>query len=476
MQWLPAIRWGQWGWVLPLSYSSADALAAVLLARRASTGQGGVAATRAESAGAVQWSDAEAVIGGLADALQRDPALWLFAVLERLTRVRLSDEHSSESRADEVHSSCEPFACEPWELAAWLAERLPSLFSDQDRRLRTEQLVAREGLDAFDIDWSDAWEATRQQAFADVSAWGHHWLRPVAGSLQELAGRLEVAGESAEEAWGESLEWPASMPEYGASQIDLYALASLVSDGESLRACFASRLHSAKLESLRQLAYGLSHEINNPLAGIRTRAEQLLGESDRERRDAGLRRVVDSVMRAHEMIADMMYFARPPRPRPERVKPVELVTEVMAEQRGECHRRGISLRYWGATSDDWILADRDQLTDALRALLDNAVQAVGSDGAIAVGVEWEAERVHFVVSDSGPGVADLARQHAFDPYFSGREAGRGLGLGLCRVYRVASSHGGDAALDAVPIGCRARFWVPRQRQTEVGVASGIRLD
>ena len=108
-----------------------------------------------------------------------------------------------------------------------------------------------------------------------------------------------------------------------------------------------------------------------------------------------------------------------------------------------------------------ISADPDQLADALRALLDNALEAVAAGGAIAVEVRRTARFLVWVVSDSGPGLTAEARRHAFDPYFSGREAGRGLGLGLCRVYRIARSHGGGASLDAVAVGCRARLWVRR---------------
>ena len=59
-----------------------------------------------------------------------------------------------------------------------------------------------------------------------------------------------------------------------------------------------------------------------------------------------------------------------------------------------------------------------------------------------------------------PGLTEHARKHAFDPYFSGREAGRGLGLGLCRAYRIAKLHNGDVRLAGGPTGCVVTMEIP----------------
>src|SRR5438309_9187168 len=82
---------------------------------------------------------------------------------------------------------------------------------------------------------------------------------------------------------------------------------------------FDSALESAKLQALYNFAYGLSHEINNPLANIATRAQTLLlDEKDPERRRK-LATIVQQAFRAHEMIADLMLFARPPAVRAQEV-------------------------------------------------------------------------------------------------------------------------------------------------------------
>ncbi len=76
---------------------------------------------------------------------------------------------------------------------------------------------------------------------------------------------------------------------------------------------FERRLEEEKLAALVELAYGASHEINNPLANIATRAQVLLREEPHPERRRMLSAIHAQAMRAHEMIADLMLFARPPR-------------------------------------------------------------------------------------------------------------------------------------------------------------------
>src|SRR5215475_2776470 len=78
------------------------------------------------------------------------------------------------------------------------------------------------------------------------------------------------------------------------------------------RASFEARLEREKHESLKELAYGASHEINNPLANIAARAQTLLEDEHDPERRRKLVAIHRQAMRAHEMIADLMLFARPP--------------------------------------------------------------------------------------------------------------------------------------------------------------------
>jgi signal transduction histidine kinase len=215
--------------------------------------------------------------------------------------------------------------------------------------------------------------------------------------------------------------------------------------GEVVRAIFErleARLQREKLASLRELAYGLSHEINNPLANIATRAQTLLrDETDPERRRA-LATINVQAFRAHEMIADMMLFAKPPALVPKQVDAVQIVDAVIAEMAAEAKEQGTTLVRSGVGGPLEFTADPVQLTVALRAVLLNSLQALLAGGRVEIAVEKASESVVFRVSDNGPGLSDQAKKHMFDPYYSGREAGRGLGLGLSKCWRIVELHGG----------------------------------
>ena len=151
----------------------------------------------------------------------------------------------------------------------------------------------------------------------------------------------------------------------------------------ALEQTFAETLQDEKLAALAEFAAGAGHEINNPLTVIAGRAQLFLREeTDPERRRA-LALINAQAMRVHEMIADLRLFARPPRPELQPVELVELVDRLIAEltaQRPSKHRRLPRGRPRPAP----IKADPTQLLVALRALCQNAIEALGAEGRIVV--------------------------------------------------------------------------------------------
>jgi len=216
---------------------------------------------------------------------------------------------------------------------------------------------------------------------------------------------------------------------------------------------FDERLERAKLDALKELAYGASHEINNPLANISARAQTLM----RDERDPERRRALESIhhqaLRAHEMISDLMLFARPPRLDLKPLDVDELVRKVGSEFDGESQRRAIEVSTKIELSLPALMADPVQLAVAIHALWRNAVEAIGHGGRIEVSVYLPADGfVQIAVQDSGPGISEHIRPHIFDPFFSGREAGRGLGFGLSKAWRIVTDHRGRILVDNPPAG------------------------
>lgn len=254
---------------------------------------------------------------------------------------------------------------------------------------------------------------------------------------QSLDGLPVKAGDRAEEPRAEAagIEW--RLPTLAAK---IFAL-------ERQLAGFQERLEHEKLESLKGLAYGASHEINNPLANIAARAQTLLqDEVDPERRRK-LSAIHRQALRAHEMIADLMLFARPPKLNPAACDLRQLARQVVDEMRDLAREHEIQLACETGDQPIELLADATQLGVAIQAVVTNALEAVGNGGHVEMTVQQTAMGSHswveVAVRDDGPGISDEVRRHLFDPFFSGREAGRGLGFGLSKCWRIVTDHGGQ---------------------------------
>jgi signal transduction histidine kinase len=218
-----------------------------------------------------------------------------------------------------------------------------------------------------------------------------------------------------------------------------------------LESRFREAVEAAKLEAMAEFAAGAGHEINNPLTVISGRAQLLLrDESDPERRHA-LALIGAQAMRVYEMIADMMLFARPPRPELQRVELTRLINGVVADLLPRCTAQQTAIARSGEQGPVFIEADPVQLAVALRAICQNSIEAIQTGGHIDVSVEAAHDgQVRIRISDDGPGLKPEEREHLFDPFYSARQAGRGLGLGLSKAWRIITNHGGRIEVESQP--------------------------
>lgn len=266
------------------------------------------------------------------------------------------------------------------------------------------------------------------------------------GSQTVSAGPLPDAQASCSRAVEAKSRWLLAIP--GAESL-LPALAERLTSLKKLQELqrdFSARLESEKLAALAEFAAGAGHEINNPLANISGRAQLLLrSEADPERRRE-LAMIVAQAQRAHQMIADLWLFARPPEPQFRRIDLIKVAEQTVAELGPWAAEHSIELLRTGPSDPIWTHADPVQLHVALGALVTNAIEAIGTEGRVEVSVECSAQsggqEVRIRVTDTGPGIAPEHRRHLFDPFYSGRQAGRGLGLGLSKAWRIVRNHGG----------------------------------
>ena len=204
-----------------------------------------------------------------------------------------------------------------------------------------------------------------------------------------------------------------------------------------------------RLESLAEFAAGAGHEINNPLATIIGRVQLLLrAEEDPGRRQA-LEAIGGQAYRIRDMIGDAMLFARPPLRACESQDLSRVVQEVV-QTCGENYRPVNCELQLNLAAEAWVWADPDQLGVVVSSLVRNAMEAVDEGGRVAIETIVAAGEACLVISNSGDGLSDTERSHLFDPFFSGRSAGRGLGFGLSKCWRIVSNHGGRIECQSAP--------------------------
>jgi hypothetical protein len=285
------------------------------------------------------------------------------------------------------------------------------------------------------------------------------WEPPLGSA--ELSSEARIA---ADEAWR---RWLSEIP---GVQLLLPPLATQLRRLIDLESNFQHRLQTAKLDSLKEFAYGAGHELNNPLANIASRAQTLLKEESHPERRRRLAAINTQAFRAHEMLADMMLFARPPQPVWEQVDLVALVDEVLAGLAESAVAQQTVLHGPTRREPLCVEADAVQLRIALRALCTNSLEALNQGGNITIEIcrsdegagvnahldELEqgqftaGDSAQIAVTDDGPGIAPEIREKIFDPFFSGREAGRGLGFGLSKCWRIVTLHGGRLEVHSDP--------------------------
>lgn len=245
-------------------------------------------------------------------------------------------------------------------------------------------------------------------------------------------------------AWG---NWAALLADRTRLERRLQAAVSLLGD-EAREA--DERLGRAKLEALGEFAAGAGHELNNPLAVIVGRAQLLLARAEGTEAARSLRIILAQAQRAHRILRDLMFVARPPAPRPRACKPPEVLGSVLSEFERECQARGVRLcsELDDAVPGTW--ADPDGLRHVAEILSRNALQATPPGGRILVRSAHQDDEWSWSFSDNGKGIAGAEAEHLFDPFYCGRQAGRGLGLGLPRAATIVKQAGGRIRWSSAP--------------------------
>jgi signal transduction histidine kinase len=203
-----------------------------------------------------------------------------------------------------------------------------------------------------------------------------------------------------------------------------------------------------KLASLGVLAAGVAHEIRNPLTAVKARLftqQKMLEPGSAAYEDTLV--IGKEIDRLERIVRNVLQFARPPEPNLVPLPadaPLREAAELMSL---ELERNGIQLRFDGSTTVP-LRGDLHQLKQVLINLIRNAADSIGRDGTITLRAREGNERLNghvlpviiLEVEDTGKGISADVQKRLFDPFFSTKDGGTGLGLALAA--RIVQKHGG----------------------------------
>jgi two-component system sensor histidine kinase HydH len=202
-----------------------------------------------------------------------------------------------------------------------------------------------------------------------------------------------------------------------------------------------------ELRGLPLFASVVAHEIRNPLSSVKIALQTVerhgkIGVKDGTRLRIALREVAT----IEKVLTDVLEWARPGELQRERSRPSEIAVAAVEKFGQHYEGRSVEVSLTRDTEERCITVDRSRVTNALVELLANAADASSPSSPIRLSVFCAEDSVSFAVEDEGNGFAPEAAERAFDPFFSTKA--RGVGLGLPRAQAAARNHGGEVLLQA----------------------------
>jgi signal transduction histidine kinase len=268
------------------------------------------------------------------------------------------------------------------------------------------------------------------------AAWLARVLYVWSGKIRQIETALDDRGEGA-------IDLP-KLEQTGAPELDRLVDA-LNSTGERLSLERRRAAAAGRLAALGRLSAGLAHEIRNPIAAMRLKAENALAVADGSRSEAALNAILQQVDRLDVLLRDLLEMTQAREPRLAEVDLETFLARTVENHRDLAASRGIALTTGtGPASSPLPQLDPSQMQRALDNLIINAIQNTPAGGTIAVDASRRNGSLLLRVTDTGPGIAEDVRERLFEPFVTGRADGTGLGLPIVR--EIARNHHGHVRL------------------------------
>ncbi len=281
--------------------------------------------------------------------------------------------------------------------------------------------------------------------FAGVRVAGH-LSRQLSRPIDELVGWTRLIRRR--------MPLPAGPPTHGAPEFEALrqALRELATALDQAR---DKELEAERLRAFREVARRVAHEIKNPLTAMRIGVDQLRrsgGQADR-RTETAVEVLAAETERLDQLAREFAEFGRLPEGPRSEVDLVDLLVDL--SKSAVPPEVAVTVRANGAPCT--ILGQYDPLRRAFANLLRNAAEAMGGSGPIDVEVARDGQGLVVTIADHGPGIPEELRPRVFEPYFTTKQDGTGLGLALVRqtieshngTIRVSETTGGGATFSIV---------------------------
>ena len=229
--------------------------------------------------------------------------------------------------------------------------------------------------------------------------------------------------------------------------------ALILRDTTKSRESLQEEIESEKINALTMLAASVAHEIGNPLNSLNIHL-QLVERKLKQKAEPELAEELTKslevargeIKRLDFIVEKFLSAVRPTRPMTELTKLNEVVRESVEFLAPEIQDRGIKTILQLNGDLPTLQLDRDQFKQSFYNLIRNAGRAIGSDGALTIRTDFDGYNVSVSFADTGSGIAGEKVGQVFDPYFTTKETGSGLGLLI--VHRIVREHGGELEFDS----------------------------
>ena len=214
-------------------------------------------------------------------------------------------------------------------------------------------------------------------------------------------------------------------------------------------------IQSDKITAMQTLSAGLAHEVRNPLNAAKLQLE-LLDRRLRRKKDDDPKLLEPIHLARHEierltgMLNEFLAFARPPDLHLADHDALAVVRDVVELERPYAKEHQVTIALEGVLEPALVPVDPGKLHQVVQNLVRNAIEAAPSGGRVGVGVELAERSLHIRVSDNGAGMSDEVRTRIFEPFFSTKESGTGMGMSI--VHSFVAMHDGRINIATSPAG------------------------